>query len=84
VDRVVRFNGANFKHRSGPAGPSKRSLRAAIPHLKANPNGGSIVLTSSSVAFKAQQHTSHYTAAKHGIVGLMKTLAIDLAPHMIT
>jgi NAD(P)-dependent dehydrogenase (short-subunit alcohol dehydrogenase family) len=32
---------------------------------------------------KGGQNTAHYTAAKHGIVGLMRTLALELAPDMI-
>ena len=26
---------------------------------------------------------AHYTSAKHGVVGLMRTLAVELAPHFI-
>jgi SDR family mycofactocin-dependent oxidoreductase len=59
------------------------TARAAIPHLKAGGRGGSIILTSSVAGLKGGQNTAHYTAAKHGIVGLMRTLALELAPDMI-
>ena len=58
------------------------TARAAIPHLVAG-NGGAILLTSSSLAFKAAPNFSAYTSAKHGVVGLMRSLAVELAPHMI-
>ncbi|PQM48006.1 (-)-trans-carveol dehydrogenase [Mycobacterium talmoniae] len=43
-------------------------------------NGGSIVLTSSIAGLIGQPGLAHYVAAKHGVVGLMKTLALELAP----
>jgi SDR family mycofactocin-dependent oxidoreductase len=59
------------------------TCKAAIPHLKAGGNGGSIVLTSSAAGLKAYGNLAHYVSAKHGVVGLMRTLAQELAPHMI-
>jgi len=59
------------------------TARVAIPHLKANEGGGAIVITSSTAGIMALAHLAHYVAAKHGVVGLMKVLAIELAPHMI-
>lgn len=58
------------------------TAKAAIPHLKAN-KGGSMILTSSEVAFKARPNIGHYVAVKHGVVGLMKTLALELAADSI-
>jgi (+)-trans-carveol dehydrogenase len=58
------------------------TAKAAIPHLRAN-GGGSIVLTSSSAGIKATPNAGHYVSAKHGVVGLMRTLALELAPDMI-
>ena len=60
-----------------------RTAKAAIPHMKAAGNGGSIVLTSSVAGLMAYANIAHYVAAKHGVVGLMRTLAMELAPHMI-
>ena len=58
------------------------TAKAAIPHLKAN-KGGSMILTSSTAGILAIPNIGHYVAAKHGVVGLMKTLALELAPDMI-
>jgi (+)-trans-carveol dehydrogenase len=57
-----------------------RTTKAAVPHLIAGGNGGSIVLTSSIAGLIGQPGIGHYVAAKHGVVGLMKTLALELAP----
>jgi|SRR4051794_23834805 (+)-trans-carveol dehydrogenase len=60
-----------------------RTCKAAIPHLIAGGRGGSIVLTSSVAGLRSYSGVSHYVSAKHGVVGLMKTLAQELAPHSI-
>jgi (+)-trans-carveol dehydrogenase len=60
-----------------------RTCKAAIPHLKAGGRGGSIILTSSDAGLFAYENISHYVSAKHGVVGLMRTLALELAPDMI-
>ena len=53
---------------------------AAVPHLVAR-GGGSVVLVSSIAGLRGLVGVAHYTAAKHGVVGLMRSLAKDLAPH---
>jgi (+)-trans-carveol dehydrogenase len=58
------------------------TCKAAIPHLVAA-GGGSMILTSSAVGLKASQNVGHYGAAKHAVVGLMRTLALELAADMI-
>jgi len=60
-----------------------RACKAAIPQLIAGGRGGALVLTSSAAGLKGYANIAHYTAAKHGVVGLMKTLAQELAPHRI-
>ncbi len=55
---------------------------AAAPHLIAR-GGGAMVLTSSIAGLRGLLGVAHYTAAKHGVVGLMRALAHDLAPHGI-
>lgn len=45
--------------------------------------GGSIIAISSVAGIKALPGQAHYTAAKHGVVGLVKTAAIELGPHNI-
>ncbi len=59
------------------------AAKATVPHLIAGGRGGSMILTSSTAGIRAYQHMGHYTAAKHGVIGLMKTLALELAPYMI-
>jgi SDR family mycofactocin-dependent oxidoreductase len=59
------------------------TCRAAIPHLVSGGRGGSIILTSSAVGLRAVANVGHYAAAKHGVIGLMRTLALELAPHSI-
>ncbi|PJJ55180.1 mycofactocin-coupled SDR family oxidoreductase [Compostimonas suwonensis] len=59
------------------------TAKAAIPHLKAGGHGGSIILTSSAAGLMGMANIGHYVAAKHGVVGLMRTLALELAPDMI-
>jgi SDR family mycofactocin-dependent oxidoreductase len=58
------------------------AAKAAIPHLRAA-GGGAIILTSSALGLEGMLNVGHYVAAKHGLVGLMRTLALELAPDMI-
>ncbi|GLZ06619.1 oxidoreductase [Actinomadura sp. NBRC 104412] len=60
-----------------------RTTKVAIPHILAGGRGGSIVLTSSVAGLKSYPNVAHYVAAKHGVVGLMRALAVELAPHGI-
>jgi SDR family mycofactocin-dependent oxidoreductase len=55
---------------------------AAVPQLLTR-GAGSVVLVSSIAGLRGLVGVAHYTAAKHGIVGLMRSLAIELAPHGI-
>jgi SDR family mycofactocin-dependent oxidoreductase len=52
---------------------------AAIPHLLDRGPGGSIVLISSTAGLRGIPNVVHYNAAKHGVVGVMRTLANELA-----
>ena len=60
-----------------------RTCKAAIPHIVAGGRGGSIILTSSVAGLKSYPNIAHYVSAKHGVTGLMRTLAVELAPHRI-
>jgi len=60
-----------------------RTCKAAIPHLIDGGRGGSIVLVSSIAGLRGLVGVGHYTAAKTGVVGLMRTLAHELAEHRI-
>ncbi len=59
------------------------TVKAGVPHLLSGGHGGSIVLTSSVGGLKAYPHTGHYIAAKHGVVGLMRTFAVELGQHSV-
>jgi SDR family mycofactocin-dependent oxidoreductase len=63
------------------------TLRATAPVLVEQGQGGSIVLTSSTAGLKGLGGESGggqgYTAAKHGVVGLMRSFANSLGPHGI-
>ncbi len=59
------------------------AAKAAIPHIRAGGRGGSLILTSSAAGLIGFANTAHYVAAKHGVIGLMKTLALELGPDMI-
>jgi SDR family mycofactocin-dependent oxidoreductase len=56
-----------------------RTVRAAVPAMIEAGNGGSIVVVSSSAGLKATPGNGHYSASKHGLVGLTNSLAIELA-----
>lgn len=60
-----------------------KTVKAAVPHLISGGQGGSIVLTSSVGGLKAYPNTGHYIAAKHGVIGLMRTFAVELGQHFI-
>jgi len=60
-----------------------KTVKAAVPHLIAGGNGGSIIMTSSVGGLKPYPNTGHYIAAKHGVIGLMRTFAVELGQHFI-
>lgn len=59
------------------------ATRAALPSMVERGEGGSVVLTSSTAGLRAYANTAHYTAAKHGVIGLMKVLAQEAGSHRI-
>ncbi|EXG82095.1 mycofactocin-coupled SDR family oxidoreductase [Cryptosporangium arvum] len=60
-----------------------RTCKVAIPHVIAGGRGGSLILTSSVAGLKSYPNVGHYVAAKHGVVGLARTLATELGPYGI-
>ncbi len=57
--------------------------RLAIPHMKAA-RWGRIIMTASAHSLTASPFKSAYVSAKHGLAGLTKTLALELATDGIT
>ncbi|KUH64470.1 3-ketoacyl-ACP reductase [Mycolicibacterium novocastrense] len=60
-----------------------KSVKAAVPHIKTGGRGGSVIMTSSVGGLKAYPHVGHYVTAKHGVVGLMRTFAVELGQFSI-
>jgi len=59
------------------------AMRAAVPHMK-RAGWGRIITTASAHSLVASPNKSAYVAAKHGVVGLSKTVALETATHGIT
>lgn len=59
------------------------TVRAVIPSMIAAGRGGSIIFTNSIAGTVGRQKMAHYVAAKHGLLGLMRTLANELAQYRI-
>jgi SDR family mycofactocin-dependent oxidoreductase len=60
-----------------------RTFKAATPELIGQGRGGALVAISSVAGLKALPGQAHYTAAKHGVVGLVRSAAIELGPYGI-
>jgi len=59
------------------------ALRAFAPHI-VNQGGGRIILTSSTQGQHGMKHGAAYSASKWGIIGLMKSAALELGAYHIT
>ena len=59
------------------------TVRAVVPSMIERGRGGSIILTSSLAGLKGYSNIAAYVVAKHGVNGLMRTLANELGPHRI-
>jgi SDR family mycofactocin-dependent oxidoreductase len=60
-----------------------QTAKAAIPTMIEQGTGGSIILTSSTAGRKGLPFKAHYSAAKHGVVGLCRVLAAELGEYDI-
>ncbi|TPG36467.1 mycofactocin-coupled SDR family oxidoreductase [Mycolicibacterium hodleri] len=60
-----------------------RTLRASAPPMIGAGNGGSIITISSVAGIKSLPGQSHYSASKHGVVGLTKSAAVELGEYGI-
>ena len=59
------------------------AIRAVAPHLVKN-GGGRIIVTSSTQGRHGTKYGAAYSASKWGIIGLMKSAALELGEHNIT
>ena len=59
------------------------AMRAAVPHMRRK-GWGRIISTASAHSLVASPNKAAYVAAKHGLVGLSKTLALEVATDGIT
>jgi len=59
------------------------TMKAAVPALIEAGRGGSIVVIGSAVGTRPAQNHAHYVAAKHGVVGLARAFALEVAEHGI-
>lgn len=55
-----------------------RTVCATLPSMIEAGNGGSVIFIASTNGLRAVRGNGHYTAAKHGVIGLMRTLANEL------
>jgi SDR family mycofactocin-dependent oxidoreductase len=95
LDTVVAnagiFNSARPAHKVSPAAWADivgvnltgvwHTCRAATPHLIER--GGSMILISSTAGLKGTPHAGPYSATKHGVVGLMRSIALELGQYGI-
>ncbi len=72
-DRIIAINLSSAFH----------AIRAAVPHMKAR-GWGRIISTASAHSRVASPYKAAYVTAKHGIEGLTKTVALEVATHGIT
>lgn len=59
------------------------TVKAGIRAMVERNEGGAVVITSSTAGLKGFYGAPAYNAAKHGVVGLMRSLALELAPNQI-
>src|SRR5438132_2353669 len=56
-----------------------RTLKAVIPTMIRQGTGGSLIITSSAAGLEGFANLAHYVSAKHGVIGLMRTLVNELS-----
>jgi (+)-trans-carveol dehydrogenase len=59
------------------------TIRAGVRQMVEQDEGGAIVITSSTAGLRGMYGSAAYNAAKHGVVGLMRSLTLELAPNRI-
>jgi SDR family mycofactocin-dependent oxidoreductase len=59
-----------------------RTTKAVAPHMMERQRG-SIIMISSANGLEGGENYAHYVAAKHGVIGLMRSAALEFGPHNI-
>lgn len=59
------------------------TVKVAVRRMIEQREGGAIAITSSIAGLKGMYGTAAYNASKHGVVGFMRSIALELAPHRI-
>ena len=59
-----------------------RSAKALAPHMIER-REGAIVMTASQASFEPTDQIAHYASAKHGVIGLMRNVALEMAPYNV-
>lgn len=72
-DKIIALNLSSSFH----------TIRLAVPHMK-EAGWGRIIATASAHSLTASPFKTAYVTAKHGLAGLHKTVALELAEHNIT
>jgi SDR family mycofactocin-dependent oxidoreductase len=57
------------------------TVKVSVPHIA--DHGGSVIIISSTSGIRGIANSAHYTASKHAVVGLARTLANELGPRAI-
>jgi SDR family mycofactocin-dependent oxidoreductase len=59
------------------------TIRATLPDMIERGHGGSVIATVSSAGIRPTRNVSGYSAAKHGVLGLIRSAALELGPYGI-
>jgi SDR family mycofactocin-dependent oxidoreductase len=59
------------------------TLKATVPHLIAR-GSGAVICVSSTAGLRGCADMAHYAASKHGVIGLVRSLALEVGEHGIT
>lgn len=60
-----------------------RTVKAGLPAMIEAGNGGAITFISSAAGLRGYSYLGHYAATKHGLVGLMRSLALEVGQYDI-
>lgn len=60
-----------------------RTVKAGLPAMIEAGNGGAITFISSAAGLRGYSYLGHYAATKHGLVGLMRSLTLEVGQYDI-